>query len=217
MTPNQQVLSDEQLCEALTTAYGSPEWTMDDVRAARAIESATLAALAQHPQEPVSPDMHGWCAYVGGMVAHWVMSEPNAHVRLGDDQFEAAIAGIIERRLWAMPKRDTTPQPQPAPPVPEKCLTCNGHALIGGHLPDGSSHGEPCPDCNAPPVPAPVDEREALKKLESVAYAAFSHIASANYPNRVKEASSWLRDGFDEARAALQSPAPQEAMKGGEA
>ena len=67
-------------------------------------------------QQPVSPDMHRWCAYVGGMVASWVTSEPDAHARLGDDKFEVAIAGIIERRLWAMPKRDTTPPaPQPAP------------------------------------------------------------------------------------------------------
>lgn len=67
-------------------------------------------------QQPVSPDMHRWCAYVGGMVACWITSEPDAHARLGDDKFDAAIAGIIERRLWAMPKRDTTPPaPQPAP------------------------------------------------------------------------------------------------------
>jgi hypothetical protein len=45
-----KVLSDERMAEVLTTAYGSPEWTMDDVRAARAIESATLEALAK--QEP---------------------------------------------------------------------------------------------------------------------------------------------------------------------
>lgn len=33
-------LTDEQLASVLTTAYGSPEWTMDDVRAARSVESA---------------------------------------------------------------------------------------------------------------------------------------------------------------------------------
>lgn len=32
-------MTDERLAEVLTTAYGSPEWTMDDVRAARAIEA----------------------------------------------------------------------------------------------------------------------------------------------------------------------------------
>ena len=37
-----------------------------------------------------------------------------------------------------------------AEPQAVKCLTCSGHGLIGGHMPDGSGHGEPCPDCNAP-------------------------------------------------------------------
>jgi len=48
---NPQVLSDERMSEVLSTAYGSPEWTMDDVRAARAIESATLEAV--RGQEPL--------------------------------------------------------------------------------------------------------------------------------------------------------------------
>lgn len=102
----------------------------------------------------------------------------------------------------------TTPQPQPAPPVPEKCLTCSGHGLIGGHMPDGSGHGEPCPDCNAPPVPEPVDELiEALEDLMDW---------------QVKNVALWHNRGYDRAnraikkhRAALQSPAPQ--TKGGEA
>ena len=68
-------------------------------------------------QQPVSPDMRGWCAYVGGMVAHWVVSEPDAFDRLGPDRFEAAIAGIIERRLWAMPKSAATPAAPSQEPV----------------------------------------------------------------------------------------------------
>lgn len=75
-----------------------------------AIHMQAKRALAG--QQPMSPDMARWCAYVGGMVAHWVKSEPDALARLGDDAFEAAIAGIIERRLWAMPK----PAPQQATP-----------------------------------------------------------------------------------------------------
>lgn len=78
-----------------------------------AIHMQAKRALAG--QQPMSPDMARWCAYVGGMVAHWVTSEPDAHARLGDDKFEAAIAGIIERRLWAMPK----PAPQQATPEPD--------------------------------------------------------------------------------------------------
>lgn len=47
------------------------------------------------------------------------------------------------------------------------CPTCSGHGLIGGHMPDGSGHGEPCPACNAPQVPAPVDELEVWLPIES--------------------------------------------------
>lgn len=36
-------ITDERLAEVLTEAYGSPEWTMADVRAARAVEAAILA------------------------------------------------------------------------------------------------------------------------------------------------------------------------------
>jgi hypothetical protein len=35
-----EAMGDEQMAEVLTTAYGSPEWSMDDVRAARAIIAA---------------------------------------------------------------------------------------------------------------------------------------------------------------------------------
>lgn len=37
--PSREPMTDERLAEVLTTAYGSPEWTMDDVRAARAVEA----------------------------------------------------------------------------------------------------------------------------------------------------------------------------------
>jgi len=105
-------------------------------------------------QQPVSPDMHRWCAYVGGMVAHWVMSEPNAHVRLGDEQFEAAISGIIERRLWAMPKRDTTPQP--APPVPVDAFA-EGWRMAA----DWANRDDLLPDMDSPQYTKERDERLA--------------------------------------------------------
>lgn len=38
-------LADEELATVLTEAYGSPEWTLADVCAARAIESAATAPL----------------------------------------------------------------------------------------------------------------------------------------------------------------------------
>ena len=107
-----------------------------------AIHMQAKRALAGQP--PVSPDMHRWCAYVGGMVASWVTSEPDAHARLGGDKFEAAIAGIIERRLWAMPKRDTTP-PAPQPDVSDggdffvlddeaKAMIVNSHHYTPGNI-----------------------------------------------------------------------------------
>lgn len=91
-----------------------------------AIHMQAKRALAG--QQPVSPDMARWCAYVGGMVAHWVTSEPDAHARLGVDRFEAAIAGIIERRLWAMPK----PATQQATPERHLTVTTNqqGEAVM---------------------------------------------------------------------------------------
>jgi len=82
------------------------------------------AKRALEGQQPVSPDMHGWCAYVGGMVAHWIRSEPDAFIQIGEERFEAAIAGIIERRLWAMPK-DNKPTSAPKP-AQEQCNACLG-------------------------------------------------------------------------------------------
>ena len=138
-----------------------------------AIHMQAKRALAG--QQPVSPDMHRWCAYVGGMVACWITSEPDAHARLGDDKFEVAIAGIIERRLWAMPKRDTTP------PAPQ---------------------------------PAPVDERaefeESMREKHGWVARDFQSDSFGYFDGHT--ATAWLAW---QARAALQSPAPQ--TKGGEA
>ena len=55
MTPNQQVLSDEQVSAAWTVGTDGDAY-IDPLlmRFARAIESATLAALAQQAQEPVA-------------------------------------------------------------------------------------------------------------------------------------------------------------------
>ena len=139
-----------------------------------AIHMQAKRALAG--QQPVSPDMHRWCAYVGGMVACWITSEPDAHARLGDDKFDAAIAGIIERRLWAMPTRDTTPP--------------------------------------APQVPAPVDERSdfeaSMREKHGWVARDFQSDSFGYFDGHT--ANAWLAW---QARAALQSPAPQ--TKGGEA
>lgn len=46
LRPQAVPMTDERLAEVLTTAYGSPEWTMDDVRAARAVEAAAHGITA---------------------------------------------------------------------------------------------------------------------------------------------------------------------------
>lgn len=50
LRPQAVPMTDERLAEVLTTAYGSPEWTMDDVRAARSVEAAALGITAQGAQ-----------------------------------------------------------------------------------------------------------------------------------------------------------------------
>lgn len=46
LRPQAVPMTDERLAEVLTEAYGSPEWTMADVRAARAVEAAALGITA---------------------------------------------------------------------------------------------------------------------------------------------------------------------------
>lgn len=56
------------------------------------------------PQQEPSRDAKTWCSYVAGMIGCYLKKpDESAEVR--------AIAGIIERRLWALP----APQPAPAP------------------------------------------------------------------------------------------------------
>jgi hypothetical protein len=89
--------------QKLVNANAAATVTRDKFRALLRIGSQPTAHAV-----PAEQEAHGWCAYVGGMVAHWIKSEPDAHARLGDDKFEAAIAGIIERRMWAL-KREPVP------------------------------------------------------------------------------------------------------------
>lgn len=102
MTPNQQVLSDEQILRKRDTHVGgpTPSYPLDNsdwLDFARAIESATLAALAQQAQEPVA----------------WLVSLPD-EPELGEwfSEQDMSEQGYTSKPLY------TTPQPKPAPPVP---------------------------------------------------------------------------------------------------
>lgn len=54
------------------------------------------------PQEPVTPDPGQWCQYVAGMIFCWLQMQEGLGLSDDDeDRFVKAIAGIIQRRLWA--------------------------------------------------------------------------------------------------------------------
>lgn len=237
MTPNQpQVLSDEKkdsifadwldaAClihqEGSDTIEPAPQTHLhknDVVQLMRVVESATLAALAQQAPRG-SYKVIGSRTVITHQTPAQQAQEPVARLHITETDTYPDIEVEVLNGTTLQPGMSpvniyTTPQPKPAPPVPEKCLTCSGHGLIGGHLPDGSGHGEPCPDCNAPPVPAPVDEREAFEQWASKEPWFLPHMTrrikgSDQYddPDMFASWKSW------QARAALQSPAPQ-ATKG---
>ena len=68
-----------------------------------------LYAGAPPAHIPADVEASGWCEYVAGMVGHWVRSDEYAGIKADEDRCTKAIAGIIERRLWALKH---SPQPQ---------------------------------------------------------------------------------------------------------
>jgi hypothetical protein len=58
------------------------------------------------PAQDVQSDPNGWCEYVAGMVFGWFQMTKELPE---EDLSVAAIAGIIRRRLWAMPKAAPAP------------------------------------------------------------------------------------------------------------
>lgn len=57
------------------------------------------------------------------------------------------------------------PAPQPAE---HRCLTCNGHGLVGGHMQDGSGFAEACPECNGSGKEAQPSEVRAVSVPEAL-------------------------------------------------
>ena len=74
-------------------------------------------------QQPTSPDKQRWCQYVAGMIAGWLDMLPDQGLPINGDARTQAIAGIIERRLWAMPN-DAHPAPTQQPLTVTGCSYC---------------------------------------------------------------------------------------------
>lgn len=84
-------------------------WDLDaPLRYNEALHMQAKRALAG--EQPVSPDLNRWCVYVAGIISGWLEIARPQIMSMGDEARTQAIAGIIERRLWAMPK-DTAPAP----------------------------------------------------------------------------------------------------------
>lgn len=70
------------------------------------------ALKQQATPEPVPAEQAKWCEYVAGMVDCWVSAEWSNYHHKDEDRRVKAIAGIIERRLWALQKQAAaTPEP----------------------------------------------------------------------------------------------------------
>lgn len=61
-------------------------------------KQSPLYAAPAPAQEPVTPDPGQWCQYVAGMIFCWLQMQKHLP---DEDRFVEAIAGIIQRRLWA--------------------------------------------------------------------------------------------------------------------
>lgn len=93
--------------------------------AADAIRKALAHPAPAVAQEPVHADESMWCKYIATMISGY-LREP-----VGSDK-EKAIAGIIERRLWNLPKKEA-----PAVAVNEQLLEAlklADAALEGAHM-----------------------------------------------------------------------------------
>lgn len=62
---------------------------------------------------PVSQEKANWCEYVAGMVDHWVRTDEYDSIKADEDRCTKAIAGIIERRLWALKREAIQEQTHP--------------------------------------------------------------------------------------------------------
>ena len=75
----------------------------------RAMLASTTPPVQAAAQEQVTPDPGQWCQYVAGMIFCWLQMQEGLGLSDDDeDRFVKAIAGIIQRRLWAYkPSQET--------------------------------------------------------------------------------------------------------------
>ena len=67
----------------------------------------------------------------------------------------------------------------------DKCATCNGHGLVGGHMPDGSGYGEGCPECNPEPA-APVAPVAAAPERKLIGWRTENFLWETDDPDKAR-------------------------------
>lgn len=137
-------ITDEQideLCLSLTGTYTRKERD-------RAVARAVLALAAPAPAVPSD-----------------VLSEMRefGNARMAEFMGAHHMALVLSQKINEWADKLTA---APTPPAQPKCLTCNGHGLIGGHMQDGSGYAEGCPDCN--PEPAVPSLQPACRYISDV-------------------------------------------------
>jgi hypothetical protein len=130
LKPSQRQAIEQQVAEAGGTieyAYTTPSASGEAVADEQIIEWATrhdlkgtlvelrcifedAASIGATP--PASQEQSKWCEYVAGMVDTWVSAEWPHYMHMDEDRRTKAIAGIIERRLWALKREASTSQPK---------------------------------------------------------------------------------------------------------
>lgn len=144
----------------------------------------------------------------------WVLEsiEASNYTSYQDAWRDLLIAAGAEVPATATEATEATPasQPQTTPAEPAQsttCVTCDGHGLIGGHTPDGSGHGEPCPECNSEPA-QPVELPDMTgQQIEDIAIAgSYYNAAGGIYATSVHDFALAVAEARDEQwRAALAS------------
>lgn len=160
----------------------------------------------QATPEPVPAEQAKWCEYVAGMVDCWVSAEWSNYHHMDEDRRVKAIAGIIERRLWALQKQAATPEP-----VGEVVYQIRGEAFECPHAwrdaTEEAFYTTPAADRRilytrpAPGVPEPVGEPVARVELMQTG-------GNAGLATRSVEIDDPLRERLRPGDVLYDRPAP---------